>query len=99
MGFIPIPLGVVIIKVLTRCVSIDGQLVSIVLLLSTLTCVATLKIINLAYIIGRACKMINLDKTVCENKNKNKNKSQLFIYFYIIINRLIYGRHALIHKY
>ncbi|XP_029348693.1 protein TAPT1 homolog [Acyrthosiphon pisum] len=95
MGFIPIPLGVVIIKVLTRCVSIDGQLVSIVILLSTLACVATLKIVNLVYIIGRACKMINLDKTVCENKNKNK--SQLFIYFYI--NRLIYGRHALIHKY
>jgi len=84
MGFIPIPLGVVIIKVLTKCVSIDGQLVSIVLLLSTLTCVATLKIVNLVYIIGRACKMINLDKTVCENKNKNK--SQLFIYFYIIIS-------------
>eukprot|EP00102_Acyrthosiphon_pisum_P004048 XP_001947211.1 PREDICTED: protein TAPT1 homolog [Acyrthosiphon pisum] len=64
MGFIPIPLGVVIIKVLTRCVSIDGQLVSIVILLSTLACVATLKIVNLVYIIGRACKMINLDKTI-----------------------------------
>jgi len=97
MGFIPIPLGVVIIKVLTKCVSIDGQLVSIVLLLSTLTCVTILKIVNLVYIIGRACKMINLDKTVC--KNKNKSKSQLFIYFYMILNRLIYERHALIHKY
>ncbi|XP_060860281.1 protein TAPT1 homolog [Metopolophium dirhodum] len=64
MGFIPIPLGVVIIKVLTRCVSIDGQLVSIVLLLSILTCVTILKIVNLVYIIGRACKMINHDKTI-----------------------------------
>ncbi|KAL4127571.1 hypothetical protein QTP88_011738 [Uroleucon formosanum] len=63
MGFIPIPLGVVIIKVSTRCVSIDGQLVSIVLLLSTLTCIAALKIFNLVFIIGRACKIIDLDKT------------------------------------
>jgi len=64
MGFIPVPLGVVIIKVLTRCVSIDGQLFSIILLLSTFTCVVALKIVNLVYIIGRADKMIDLNKTV-----------------------------------
>jgi len=64
MGFIPIPLGVVIIKVLSRCMSIDGQLVSIILLLAAFICVVTLKILNLVYIIGRAYKMINFNKTM-----------------------------------
>lgn len=66
MGFIPIPLGVVMIKVLTRCVSIDGRLASIILLLFTFTCLVTLKTVNLVYILGRACKLIDLHKTVCE---------------------------------
>ncbi|CAH1716857.1 protein TAPT1 homolog [Aphis gossypii] len=63
MGFIPIPLGVVMIKVLTRCVSIDGRLASIILLLFTFTCLVTLKIVNLIYILGKACKLIDLHKT------------------------------------
>lgn len=65
MGFIPIPLGVVIIKVLTRCVSIDGRLASIILLLFTFMCLVTLKIVNLVYILGRACKLIDVHKLVC----------------------------------
>lgn len=69
MGFIPIPLGVVMIKVLTRCVSIDGRLASIILLLFTFTCLVTLKIVNLVYILGRACKLIEFHKTVCINFN------------------------------
>ncbi|KAL4142554.1 hypothetical protein QTP88_004993 [Uroleucon formosanum] len=63
MGFIPIPLGVVMIKVLTRCVSIDGRLASIILLIFTFTCLVTLKIVNLVYILGRACKLIDFHKT------------------------------------
>lgn len=67
MGFIPIPLGVVIIKVLTRCVSIDGRLASIVLLFFTFTCLITLKIVNLVYILGRACRLIDFHKMVCKS--------------------------------
>ncbi|XP_025191726.1 protein TAPT1 homolog [Melanaphis sacchari] len=63
MGFIPIPLGVVIIKVLIRCVYFDELLVSIILLLSIFICLFTLKIVNLAYILGRATKLIDLCKT------------------------------------
>ncbi|XP_060847487.1 protein TAPT1 homolog [Rhopalosiphum padi] len=63
MGFIPIPLGVVIIKILTRCVSFDELLVSIILLLSIFICLFTLKIVNLVYILGRASKLIDLHKT------------------------------------
>ncbi|XP_025197787.1 protein TAPT1 homolog [Melanaphis sacchari] len=63
MGFIPIPLGVVMIKVLTRCVSIDGRLASIILLMFTFTCLVTLKIVNLVYILGKACKLIEFHKT------------------------------------
>lgn len=66
MGFIPIPLGVVMIKVLTRCVTIDGRLASIILLLFAFTCLVTLKTVNLVYILGRACKLIDLHKTVCD---------------------------------
>ncbi|KAE9542400.1 hypothetical protein AGLY_003527 [Aphis glycines] len=63
MGFIPIPLGVVITKVLTRCVPFDELLMSIIILLSIFTCLFTLKIVNLVYILGRASKLIDLHKT------------------------------------
>jgi len=84
MGFIPIPLGVVIIKVLTRCVSIDGRLASIILLFFTFTCLVTLKIVNLVYILGRACKLIDLHKTVCENINMHYSPFKS-----IILNNII----------
>lgn len=68
LGFIPIPLGVVMFKVLTRCVSIDGRLASVILLLFTFTCLVTLKIVNLVYILGKACKLIDFHK-MCLMKN------------------------------
>lgn len=67
MGFIPIPLGVVMIKVLSRCVSFDGRLACMVLLLFTFTCLVTLKVVNLVYILGKACKLIEFHKTVGNN--------------------------------
>lgn len=67
MGFIPIPLGVVMIKVLTRCVSFDWRLPCIILLLFAFTCLITLKIVNLVYILGKACKLIDSHKTVCDH--------------------------------
>lgn len=69
MGLIPIPLGVVITKVLTRCVPFDELLMSIIILLSIFTCLFTLKIVNLVYILGTASKLIDLHKTVCEYFN------------------------------
>ncbi|XP_026821239.1 protein TAPT1 homolog [Rhopalosiphum maidis] len=63
MGFIPIPLGVVIIKILTRCISFDKLLLSIIILLSIFICLFTLKIVNLVYILGRASELIDLHKT------------------------------------
>lgn len=71
MGFIPIPLGVVMIKVLSRCVFFDWRLPCIILLLFTFTCLITLKIVNLIYILGRACKLIELHKTVSNHFNIN----------------------------
>ncbi|VVC32138.1 Tapt1 family [Cinara cedri] len=62
MGFIPIPLGVVMIKVLTRCVFIDGRFASIILLLFAFICLITVKIVNLVYILGKACKLIDFHK-------------------------------------
>ncbi|XP_050543590.1 protein TAPT1 homolog [Daktulosphaira vitifoliae] len=90
MGFIPIPLGVVMIKVLTRCISIDGRLASILLLLFTFICLITLKIVNLIYILGRACKLIDFHKTFliknvhikngvsCQDMATSPMKPQLF---------------------
>jgi len=66
-------------KVLTRCVSIDGRLASIVLLLFTFTCLVTLKIVNLVYILGKACKLIDFHKMV----------GKIFSYFYRDIHELI----------
>ncbi|XP_050420980.1 protein TAPT1 homolog [Adelges cooleyi] len=71
MGFIPIPLGVVMIKVLTRCVTIDGRLASIALLVFAFTCLVTLKIVNLIYILGRACKLIDFHKILLIRNLKN----------------------------
>jgi len=76
------------IKVLTRCVSIDGRLASIILLLFTFTCLVTLKIVNLVYILGRACKLIDLHKTVCEYFNLHHEI--INTHTHIIINIILF---------
>ncbi|KAF0758972.1 protein TAPT1 [Aphis craccivora] len=73
MGLIPIPLGVVITKVLIRCVPFDELLMSIIILLSIFTCLFTFKIVNLVYILGRASKLTDLHKTPLLKNNFIKN--------------------------
>lgn len=61
MGFIPLPLGVVTIRVLMHCVKIEdiGAVVIVVLVFFFLT---TLKIFNSLLILARACYLINQHK-------------------------------------
>lgn len=58
MGFIPLPLGVVAIRVLGTAVKIQGPAGCCLAVLGYL-CIASLRVLNNIIILGRACDMIN----------------------------------------
>ncbi|XP_075222908.1 protein TAPT1 homolog isoform X2 [Lycorma delicatula] len=58
MGFIPLPLGVVAIRVLGTAVKIQGPAACCLALLGYL-CIASFRVLNNIIILGRACDMIN----------------------------------------
>lgn len=61
MGFIPLPLGVVMIRVLAHAVHIEG-IASILLLLLAYVCLYAVRILNSLIILGKACDFISQHK-------------------------------------
>ncbi|XP_047105530.1 protein TAPT1 homolog [Schistocerca piceifrons] len=57
MGFIPLPLGVVMMRVLGHALHIEGPAAFILLLLSYL-CLASFRILNSVIMLGKACGLI-----------------------------------------
>ncbi|XP_072384699.1 protein TAPT1 homolog [Diabrotica undecimpunctata] len=78
MGFIPLPLGVVIIRVLFDCVNIE-DLASIVILFFVFLFLTSLKVLNSLLILARACYLISqhkMDKSL-NSPNNNRCNSPL----------------------
>ncbi|XP_028130186.2 protein TAPT1 homolog isoform X1 [Diabrotica virgifera virgifera] len=78
MGFIPLPLGVVIIRVLFHCVNIE-DLGSIVILFFVFLFLTSLKVLNSLLILARACYLISqhkMDKSL-NSPNNNRCNSPL----------------------
>lgn len=61
MGFIPLPLGVVMIRVLSNAIHIEG-LASFCLLTLALTCLYSFRILTSLVILGKACDLISQHK-------------------------------------
>lgn len=61
MGFIPLPLGVVMIRVLVHSVHIN-DLPSFVIFLLACLCLASFRILNSILILGKACDLITQHK-------------------------------------
>nr|CAD7573364.1 unnamed protein product [Timema californicum] len=57
MGFIPLPLGVVMVRVLGHAVSLDNP-ASIILLVLAYSCLASFRVLNSILMLGRACDLI-----------------------------------------
>ncbi|XP_056641417.1 protein TAPT1 homolog isoform X2 [Diorhabda sublineata] len=78
MGFIPLPLGVVTIRVLMHCVKIE-DLGSVIILILVFLFLTTLKVLNSLLILARACYLIRqhkMDKTL-NSPNNNRCSSPL----------------------
>lgn len=78
MGFIPLPLGVVTIRVLMHCVKIE-DLGSVIILVLVFLFLTTLKVLNSLLILARACYLISqhkMDKTL-NSPNNNRCNSPL----------------------
>ena len=58
MGFIPLPLGVVMVRVLGHALHLDGP-ASILLLTVSYFCLASFRILNSIVILGKACDLIS----------------------------------------
>lgn len=58
MGFIPLPLGVVMLHVIRLVVPMQGAPTYILLALGYL-CLVTSRIVNNIYILGKACNLIH----------------------------------------
>jgi len=58
MGFIPLPLGVVMVRVLCHSLHFDGP-AAIVLLVVSYLCLASFRILNSVVILGKACDLIS----------------------------------------
>lgn len=61
MGFIPLPLGVVMTRVLASSITIEN-LPSVFIFIIVYLCVASFKILNSLVILGKACKLITQHK-------------------------------------
>nr|CAD7443196.1 unnamed protein product [Timema bartmani] len=57
MGFIPLPLGVVMVRVLGHAVSLDNP-AAIILLVLAYSCLASFRVLNSILMLGRACDLI-----------------------------------------
>nr|CAD7194874.1 unnamed protein product [Timema douglasi] len=57
MGFIPLPLGVVMVRVLGHAVSLDNP-ASIILLVLAYSCLASFRVLNSILMLGHACDLI-----------------------------------------
>jgi hypothetical protein len=58
MGFIPLPLGVVMVRVLCHSLHLDGP-AAVVLLIITYLCLASFRILNSVVMLGKACDLIS----------------------------------------
>jgi hypothetical protein len=58
MGFIPLPLGVVMLRVLCHALHLDGP-AAIVLLIVSYLCLASFRVLNSVVILGKACDLIS----------------------------------------
>lgn len=75
MGFIPLPLGVVIIRVLVSSIKIE-DLPSAAVFLVAYLCMASFKILNSLLILGKACNLITQHKQEKASYNSpNTNRS------------------------
>lgn len=72
MGFIPLPLGVVMIRVLANAVYIS-DVMSVIIALLAYFCLASYKILNSIFILGRASNLIAQHK--CEKASSNQSPS------------------------
>lgn len=61
MGFIPLPLGVVMIRVLIHSIRIEN-LAAIVICIVAYLCLGSLKVLNSLIILGKACELIRQHK-------------------------------------
>ncbi|XP_066992938.1 protein TAPT1 homolog [Anabrus simplex] len=58
MGFIPLPLGVVMVRVLAHAVHVEGPAAIMLVILSYL-CLASFRVLNSVVILGKACDLIS----------------------------------------
>jgi hypothetical protein len=58
MGFIPLPLGVVMVRVLCHALHLDGP-AAVVLLIISYLCLASFRILNSVVMLGKACDLIS----------------------------------------
>lgn len=58
MGFIPLPLGVVMVRVLCHALHLDGP-AAVVLLIISYLCLASFRVLNSVVILGKACDLIS----------------------------------------
>lgn len=72
MGFIPLPLGVVMIRVLAHAVHIN-DISSLIICVVAYFCLGSFKILNSIVILGRACSLIYQHK--CEKLSSNQSPS------------------------
>lgn len=72
MGFIPLPLGVVMIRVLAHAVYLN-DITSFIIILLAYLCLASTKILNSILILGKACNLISQHK--CEKASTNQSPS------------------------
>lgn len=72
MGFIPLPLGVVMIRVLTSAIHIEG-IASMILTVLAGTCLYSFRVGNSLYILGKACNLINQHKQEKANVQSPSN--------------------------
>jgi hypothetical protein len=77
MGFIPLPLGVVMIRVLASAIHIN-DVASVVLFVLAYFCFASFKILNSLLILGKACDLITQhkqEKATVQSPSTNSAKS------------------------
>ncbi|KAJ3665210.1 hypothetical protein Zmor_000716 [Zophobas morio] len=77
MGFIPLPLGVVMIRVLASAVHIN-DFASVILFVLAYFCLASFKVLNSLLILGKACELITQhkqEKATVQSPSNNSVKS------------------------
>lgn len=75
MGFIPLPLGVVMVRVLAHAVHIS-DLSSVLICVVAYFCVGSCKILNSILILGRACNLISQHKSEKASSNQSPSANR-----------------------